>query len=178
MPKYKEIDTVQVKGLDELTRTLTTNLPAEAGQKLVRRVMRRSFKPMMQTAKRKASTGQKTISSGALSASIAIWNEKVRKRGQTVVRLRIGPRRSDRSAFIQYMEFYGRKLTPKNANSGIRHGHFVEFGVPERKIPARPFLRPAFNQHGYSGIRAFRVDYFKSVDRAVIKARKKSEGGG
>jgi len=159
----------KVEGLKELTQTLTRELPAKTGATVVASTFRRSFRPMVKTAKQKAAAGP---GSGALAQSIGMWRDrKVRggRSGKTAVRMRIGPKRSNRKAILRYLTFYGKELSAKRINAGIRHGHFVEYGVPSRGISARPFLRPALDIHGKEGINNFADLFGKEIDKALSK---------
>lgn len=162
---------VKVDGLKELTRQLTKELPAKTGPTIIRRSIRKSFDPMLKAAKLKAGQSRH-ISSGALQASIGMFSKRPTRSKKTAARLVIAPRRSDKKALQQYLDFYDRAVKPQTFLRGISHGHFVEFGVPSRGIPANPFMRPAFDMHGRSGISEFDRIYKLEVEKAILKSRK------
>ncbi len=165
---------VKVLGLREVTKTLTKKLPPKARGKVVARAMRIAARAMVRTAKSAASRGK----SGSLTASTSIWQDKKRSKGDrgTFVRLHLGPRRSNKAAILKYWTFYtGRTARPEDIASGIRHGHLVEFGVPSKGIPARPFLRPAFDRHGREFIKSFGKIMALEINKEATKqARKQS----
>lgn len=68
---------------------------------------------------------------GALANSLGI--RKRRYRGGRILWYGVGPRR----------KVY---RNPRTGAYPSRYAHFVEFGIPARGIPARPFLRPAFDK--------------------------------
>lgn len=125
---------VVVLGRKELDR-LFRNLPKEVSHKLMQEGNRVAAKPMVERAKQLVSKDTDT-----LEESIGIVKVPI-KRAQVIGEINLGPRRRGK-----YRGF---------------HGHLVEFGTKPRVLkgrgkypagtkrgtmPAKPFMRPAFNQ--------------------------------
>lgn len=133
--------------LTEVNKALAI-FPAKIQRSLVTSALRFAAQPLK---KQMESNARRTMhpSSGALAESIGIKASRGgRKGGGIIRRIWVGPMRSDPKALLKYLSFYGKTLTRSSANSGIRHGHLVEFGFTAgngRQVPAQPFIRPAFD---------------------------------
>ena len=157
-----KVSTFKIEGARELERLLLESLPAKLVRTTMLAGMRKSAKPMVGIAKAKVA-----FRSGALQQSIGI--KSVRARGgvtqsqlkgeSTFAAIEIGPLSGSSGAALhawaRYKAHYGQGvsiLKGKKLSTGqlgrIRHGHLIEFGFTHRsgkKVPARPFLAPAFN---------------------------------
>jgi HK97 gp10 family phage protein len=67
-----------------------------------------------------------------------------------------------------------RKLSPVEVLMGprIRHQHLVEFGTA--KMPAQPFMRPAWDNGKDRALRDVRAYLSEEIDKAVARAAKRS----
>lgn len=58
---------------------------------------------------------------------------------------------------------------PAKGNADTGHWRFVEFGVPEHGIAARPFMRPALENNVDKVTDAFVAEMDKQIDKIVAK---------
>jgi len=114
---------VNVEGAEELQK-MFANMSDEA-EAILDEAAEKGAKVVLSTAKNTAAFKDRT---GALRKSLRIKKEKTKAKNK--VSYQIGP-----------------KYAKKNSSGGVNYGHLVEFGVPSRGIPARPFLRPALDEN-------------------------------
>jgi len=138
--------TFKVHGLADAARAMQAVLPKNPEQQ--RRVVNASMKAAIKSkvlpfAKIAAKVGD---GSGALSESLKVVQAS-RSRALAagvVARVHLLPHRFNYRALAMYINYYytqhGFRPPDVLFRYGIRHGHFVEYGVPSRNIPARPFL--------------------------------------
>lgn len=107
--------TIQIRGGEELAAALESLGPAME-KKILRSAMREAAKPILDDAKRRA-----PVLTGQLRKSLKIRAIKRNRKGQVGVVI------STAKGFFKGDEFYGA---------------FHEFGT--KRMPARPFIRPAF----------------------------------
>lgn len=130
-------------------------------------------KAMVPIAKQRALQGD---GSGALSESIAVRNMNARtlRKVGSAAGVQVTPVRSNRKAMMMYITHYytsrGRVPHADMINSGIRHGHLVEFGSVNNG--AQPFLWPAAAAGKGAYIRGFSAEMQKKTEAAVRRARK------
>lgn len=116
--------TIQIRGGEELAAALESLGPAME-KKILRSAMREAAKPMLADAKRRA-----PVLTGAMRKSLKIKAMKRRSNGQVGVVI------ATEKGFFKGETFYGA---------------FHEFGT--KKMPARPFIRPAFEANKAQAIR-------------------------
>jgi len=159
---------VQVRGLKELTETLTRVLPAKVQQKAVATALRKAAGPMVRAAR---ASYKANARSGSLAAAMAIWRNRKgeRRRGSTTfASVELGPRRSNKRALVKYYSYYRGKPTPAQLRLGIRHGHLIEFGT-KRGTPAYRILTRAFDAHGRKAIDAFGAELGKAIEKEAAR---------
>lgn len=163
---------METKGLKELSAILD-QFPEKMRRSHITSALRAGGKEVVSAAKSKAQQAREP-SSGALAESIGIRARKSRNGGQH--RILIGPLRNDKQAFLQYLSFYGISLSSKNAKSGIRHGHLVEFGhsYPGGSVPARPFMRPAMDSQKSRVVAVFRDTLRKRINSTIKRLKKQN----
>jgi hypothetical protein len=163
--------TVDIKGLAALDARLQ-EIGALGGQKLVRRVLRKIAKPMMLSAQANA---QSIARSGALAASIAIYNK--RPKGAEVAKVAVGSVARNRTAVYVHNAAYQRQ------RKGIFYGWMVERGhrigtrrtgtlsrrdrstaVAGRAQP-KPWFEPAVRSNEARAISAFVSELDKALRR-------------
>lgn len=116
--------TIKIRGGEELAAALEALGPAME-KKILRSAMREAAKPILDDAKRRA-----PVLTGQLRKSLKIRAIKRNNKGQVGVVI------STAKGFFKGDEFYGA---------------FHEFGT--KKMPARPFIRPAFEANKAQSIR-------------------------
>lgn len=165
--------TVEVRGLKELTDTLVRDLPARAQAGVVRRALKKAIKPMVIGAKAAyAQAAASTRSSGSLETAAATWGVSVRKRRRingvdTIASIDLGPRRDNKIALAQYYDFYGKTPSLNALSLGIRHGHFIEFGVQSRSIGGKNILQRVADTYFSTVINNFRKEYGRDIERTA-----------
>jgi HK97 gp10 family phage protein len=138
-------------------------------RKVTQAALRASMKPMLGKAKSRAAK-----TSGALAESLKIRTfRRGRNLGKNVARAVIYSARKDKKAINKMLNYYG--IFQSRVRKGVKHAHLVEFGARSRgggTIPARPFLRPAFDTGVPAMISAFRRELGKRADKAFKRLRK------
>ena len=174
--KTKDALTIKVDGLEELEEALK-QFTDKMQNKLITSALRAAAKPVVKDAKRRAHQTS-APSSGALAESIGLKVRKSHRRGGNITGLWVAPIRNQRKALLQYLSYYGIPLSGKNANSGIRHGHLVEFGHQKPfggSVEPRAFLRPALEQNKGVVISIFKTTLRKRIDALVKKLNKQGK---
>jgi hypothetical protein len=172
---------LKVQGLDAAMaamREIMPNQPKEQ-QKIINPAMKKSAKAtMLAEIKQRALTGPTgNRASGALSESIGIRNQSKRKvmTKRAVAGVEIAPIRNTPKAMAMYVSHYytQRGRTPHIGilDSGIRHGHLVEWGTVNHG-PA-PFLFPGVNNNLAPFLQRLAADMRRTMEQRVRRARGK-----
>jgi HK97 gp10 family phage protein len=135
----------KVSGFKELERNLR-KLPQEIAGKVLRESLRKAAQPVVEQAKTAAPRSTDPGSQGHLADSIALRSFKTEGLDDLEVNLWLGP-------------------SPKHF-----YGMFHEFGT--RKMPARPFLRPAWDAQGNEVLDAFGRLLGAAIEKAARKLHK------
>lgn len=167
--------TVTIKGLAELEARLT-ELDALAGQKLVRRVLRKVAKPMFQRAVAGAQSVGKSM---ALAASVQIYNKK--PKGREVAKVAVGSVAKNRTATFVHNAYYNRKRKGVFYGWMLERGHRVgtrstgwlqkltrrngRGGTAAGQVRGRPWFEPAVRASEGEAISAFVAEMAKAVKR-------------
>lgn len=167
--------TVNIKGLAEADARLQ-EIGALAGQKLVRRVLRKIPKPMMLSARANA---QGIAKSGALAASVAIYNK--RPKGAEVAKVAVGSVAKNRTAVYVHNAAYQRQRKGIFYGWMVERGHRVATkstgwlrkqnrstggyaGTTSRTTP-RPWFEPAVRSNEARAVSAFVSELDKALRR-------------
>ena len=179
---------MKVYGLKELEKIMVEDLPNTVARRTLLSAIRVSAKPMQAAAKAKVPKG----GSGALAESIGLKTIRNRGYNKEFASMALSPMRGNMQAWAMYKDFYGGgglgstaakvqsgSIDAKTAKeAGIRHGHLVEFGFRHtsgKQVPARPFLRPAFDQESGGFVNSFRGHLAVRVKNAVDKIRRQND---
>jgi hypothetical protein len=169
--------TAKIEGLEAAMKAMQAAFPAEP--KKQRQILNGAMgasarKSMVPIAKQLALAGD---GSGALSEAIAVRNMSARtlRKVRSSAGVQITPVRANRKAMMMYIAYYytsrGRVPHADMINSGIRHGHLVEFGSVHNQ--PQPFLYPAATAGKGSYIRGFSAEMTKKTEAAVRRAARK-----
>lgn len=175
---------LEVYGLKELEKIMTETLPNKVNRRVLLSAIRISAQPMKQTAKNIV-----VKRSGALAESIGLKTISNRGGNKYFASVALAPMSGNLAAWAKYKTYYSGKHPGGDILSGkisarsariarIRHGHLVEFGFRHRsgkQIPARPFLRPAFDIEANGFVRIFRDNLAKRILAAAKKIYGKNE---
>ena len=169
--------TIKVEGLREVDKFMKESLPdAMARRKVTLQALRESAKPMVDGAKSRADRGR----SGSLSESIGIKtisNSRTMAAAQasgrnTYAAVAVAPMSGNHKAWARYLNYYRRGINLSEVGR-LRHAHLVEFGFRHtsgKHVPARPFLRPAFDDHANDVTRFIKGTLKAKTIRAARKA--------
>jgi hypothetical protein len=171
----------KIHGLEDALKAMQAAFPND--EKAQRQIINSSLrsaatKTMLREIKARALQYK---DSGALAESIGVRAMSRRKlrTARRVGGVEIAPIRSNRRAMAMYIQHHynakGRAAPRGMLFSGIRHGHFVEFGVPLRGIPARSFLweggRGQVAPYLMQAAREFQLQ----TERRVARAKRRSK---
>lgn len=178
---------MKVLGLKELEEIMVKTLPNKVNRNVLLGAIRSSAQPMKFAAKANAFAIRR---SGALSESINLKTLRNRGNNKEFASVALAPMRGNMTAWAMYKAYYtGRNpaadiqsgaISAKTARrAGITHGHLVEFGFNHvrsgRRIPARPWLRPAFDLHANGFVSTFRKNLQVRIEAAAKKIYAKNK---
>ena len=183
-----EVRNFKVEGLKELQDFMSKELPAATNRRVVLSGMRTAAKPTLAAAKFKAKKRSHALEE-SLGFQSVTKNKSVRE-GHFATLL-MGPLISGpkaMQAYLKYIAFYGKPVRAVGSNGKlnvrqigrIRHAHLVEFGYMARskgggtrtRVPASPFLRPAFDENAGTFVNTFTGIMRKKIEAAVKKKRR------
>lgn len=150
-------------GFDEMEEALE-QLASSTRKPVMRRALKKSAQPMAGIAASLA-----PVDSGALAGSIAVSPKLDRRQAGM-----------HRRMFRDYKAAVEMFVGPSyDLGAGGRHGHLLEFGT--YKMPAQPFMRPAWDQDSRALLDRLKAEIWteikKSMARAERKAARLSAGG-
>lgn len=158
---------VRVEGLAELEREMEA-LSQRMGRAALRRAMKKAAEPLVEAARAAAPRDR-----GGLAASVGMGG-----------RLNRNQARQHRKAFADdraSIELFVGASYAKGR--GGRHAHLVEFGTGNRfqrngrfvgRMPARPWLRPAWDANRDRLLADLRRHLWEEVRRAVANAERRA----
>ncbi len=146
---------VRIDGLRELEAALA-NLPKATGKNVLRRVLKKASAGTVADAQANAPRD-----TGGLSQSIII-GARLNGRQTSLNRKEAG----SRSAVEMF-------IGPSYAKGkGGRHGHLLEFGTV--KMPAQPFMRPAWDANKDAALRSISDDLGSEIEKAAARQARKA----
>jgi HK97 gp10 family phage protein len=158
---------VEVKGLKELRDVLTRKLPIELQGKPVQNALSKAARPIVREARRLAP--ERT---GRLKRAIYSFRSRAstRTRQSRLIGVRSGKRFKGKDAFYwKWVEFGRGAVTRKRGVLGTPSNGF--FGREVKAVPARPFLRPAFQSQKERSVEEFRRSLAPEIEKAAKKYR-------
>lgn len=154
---------MKLEGLKALQAQLE-ELGSVGGQKVLARVARKAFVPVLEAAKAKA-----PVDTGLLREAIKLGVAKP-KSGRAVVAVGLVITKGKHGKLRKHMTKAARKQSI--ATDPSARWHFVEKGTA--KMPAKPFLRPALEENEARVVETFRDELDKAIKRAL---KRKARGG-
>lgn len=156
---------VKVEGLKEVADRLRA-LPVELGSKgggPIRSALFQSAKLLRDAARAKA-----PVKTGNLRDNIILYRHRNPKAVGATEHYSIGMRRGTRRyANNARNRRQGRALQKFKTAGAAYYGRFLELGTA--KMPAQPFLRPAFESNKEQAVETFRRAFLQAVERAERK---------
>ncbi|MGR3593041.1 MAG: HK97-gp10 family putative phage morphogenesis protein [Limimaricola soesokkakensis] len=160
--------TVKVEGLRELERNLA-GLTKAAGKGALRRALRTAAEPMADIARQLApddeSTGgydlrESIVVGTKLSRSQARKHRKMFRDNRSSVEMFMGAGPLPQAIFVEF-----------GTDPHINKGKFA--GSMHPGTPARPFIRPAWDQDKMAMLERLKVELRKEIDKSVQRAIRK-----
>jgi len=130
-----------IKGLNKVEAALT-RFPINVEKKMLKKAMRFGAKAIVKEARSLAPRR-----TGRLAKSIGVVSGSRRDRGASLI---VVARKGKKQKYDAW------------------YSHLVEWGVPSRGIPARPFMRPAVDKQGAQYIKEFTMSLAKQIGDHVI----------
>jgi HK97 gp10 family phage protein len=154
---------VNVQGLDELQRTLTRTLPDKLQGRAMQAALTKGARPII--TKAKALAPQDT---GRLKRAIYAFRDKAstRTREGRLISVRTGKRlrKSNRDAFYWKWIEFGHRTRASKTQAGV-----------VRLVPARPFMRPAFEAKKLAALEIIRQTLAGEIATVARKAAARSQ---
>lgn len=154
-----------INGTNDLLKALK-QFPQNIQKNVMTGAVRAGCKPLVEAARRNV-----PVDTGNLKKSIGINKRKVRDK--TKLRFSVSPRRLDSLDFKGLKEDKGYRakvrMLQEQKKAGGFYAHMIEFGTS--KMPAQPFMRPAFENQDNQSIEAAKEYMAKRIDKEVEKAK-------
>jgi HK97 gp10 family phage protein len=176
---------IRVEGLEELRQFLNKTLPENLRGKALQATLAKAARPIVNTAKQLA-----PAKSGRLRRAIYSFRDRDSKRDYEarLISVRTGKRyqRTNRDAYYwKWVEFgrgeivaKGAKLlkVPTGTYTDIRTRQQRDFILVKkvRAIPARPFLRPAFQANKMRALDIIKGDIRNQIEKVAKRAQARS----
>lgn len=144
----------QIKGLEPVLAKLKALRDPKRQLKAVRAAGTRAMRIVRDAARARARGFDDPKSPSNIAKNIVTRNDAKAGRREGGVVIKVGVQGGAR---------------PAKGNSDTGHWRFVEFGVPEHGIPARPFMRPALENNVDKVTDAFVAEMDKQIDKIVAK---------
>jgi HK97 gp10 family phage protein len=156
--------TVKVEGLDQLLKALE-ELPKELHKGPLRSAVSAGAKIAQDEARRLAPIGEARF--------IKVNKQKTPIQPGTLRRAIYRTRSREGSSSVQEMQIVGIRYGKRYQRRGLDawYWRFIEFGT--RRMPGRPFLRPAFYHTHDKQIEALRTRLAKAIATAAAKLRRR-----
>lgn len=155
------VEDIKVAGLREIEAVLK-RLPARLGEKVIRAALRAGAQVIRKDAQSKVpilKSPKKGRKPGTVKKAITIKRSKQDKFG-----VYLGIKKLSKSDIADFKDqYHGSKLNPDDPF----YWFFLEFGTA--KMPAKPFLRPAFEARKFEALRKFEEYCKKRIAREADK---------
>lgn len=166
---------VEVTGLAELRETLTKTLPEALQGKAAQAALAKACKPIVDAAKAKAPTRFVGPLKGGARARgrlrDAIVSTRNHESTKTYESRLIGV--LPRAWYWRFIEFGRAVVTRKKGSLGTPGKGF--FGKTVKAFPARPFLRPAFEENANRSIEIFGKALLPAIEKVAKQAAARSK---
>ena len=161
------IEVKRVEGLTELRDMLLRKLPEATQGKALQGALREAAKPSVKEARARA-----PVKTGRLRNAIYSFRDRAsrRTREARLISVRSGKRfqKTNRDAYYwKWIEFGHGVITTKKRSLGAPAKGF--FGKEVQAVPARPFMRPAFETRKLQALEAFRQALAAQVDKVAAR---------
>jgi HK97 gp10 family phage protein len=161
---------IRVEGLDELRHTLQRELPDALQGKAMQGALAQAARPIVASARSLAPN-----LTGRLRRAIYSFRSRAstRFRESRLITVRSGKRHGERDAFYwRWLEF-GRGVIKASRSLGNTTDGF--FGRDIKAVPAKPFLRPAFEANKVRAVQIFASAVKPMIEKVAARARARTE---
>jgi HK97 gp10 family phage protein len=158
---------VKVEGLEELTEVLKRTLPDHIQTKALHPALAKAARPIIQQARQNA-----PVETGRLRRAIYSFRDRASTRVKAIrlISVRSSRKFGDKSAFYWKFVEFGRAAVTSNKTMGTPKKGF--FGKSVKAIPARPFLRPAFEAKKLEALDVFKNSLGPEIQKAADRYSK------
>lgn len=169
------IEVRSVQGLTELRDMLRRKLPEAVQGKALQGALREAAKPIVTEARQRA-----PVKTGRLRKAIYSFRDRAsrRTREARLISVRSGKKFKARDAYYwKWIEFGHGVIRLKHRRKGGKGQVSKSLGTPAKgffgkevqAVPARPFMRPAFESRKYQALEAFRVTLAAQIDKVAAR---------
>jgi HK97 gp10 family phage protein len=167
------VESVKVEGLRELREALVRKIPAEMQGKVLQSALTAGARPIVNEAKTRVPRRTGRLAKAIYSRRNREGSNGVRE--ERVITVRQGGRRDRDGYYWRWIEFGRGVVQIARGVLGTPGKGF--FGREVKAVPARPFLRPAFENRKTDALEAIRVRLAKGIAKAAEKARWRTSKG-
>jgi HK97 gp10 family phage protein len=172
---------VQVQGLDELRRVLQNRLPNDIQTNALQSTLAKAALPIVREARAKV-----PVRSGILRKGIYSYKSRLstKERAVRFISVRSGRRFGGKDAYYwRWVEFGRGEVTVGKKRGAPRGGERAAslgnptvgwFGKSVKAVPARPFLRPAFEAKKFEALETFRRTMIREVEKSAARVSSRS----
>lgn len=165
---------IEVSGLKELRETLTRTLPDKLQGKALQGALAKAALPILRTARARA-----PVKTGRLRKAIYAFRDRksTRTREGRLISVRSGKRfqKTNRDAYYwKWLEF-GHGIIKRKKGGVLGRPDKGFFGREVQAVPARPFMRPAFEAKKFEALEIFRKTLSDQIVRVAKRAAARSQ---
>lgn len=166
----------KVEGLTELRNLLQRRLPYEIQTKALQATLSKAAQPIVKDARARAA-----VKTGTLRRAIYSFRSRksTKEKAVRLISVRSGKKHGAKDAYYWRWIEFGRGAVTVGKKRGARRGGERAaslgnekagwFGKEVKAVPARPFMRPAFEAKKYTAIETFRREMAGQIEKAVRK---------
>lgn len=165
------VETVKIEGLRELREALMKTVPEHMRGRVLQQALGAGARLVVTDARRRAPMKTGTLKRAIYATRNKRGSNQVRE--ERVVTVRQGKRAGKKDAFYWRWVEFGRGTVEAGRGTRVlgKPGKGF-FGRQVRAVPARPFLRPAFESQKVAAVDSIRARLAKELDAAAAKAPK------
>lgn len=165
---------IEVAGLRELRETLTRTLPDKLQGKALQGALSKAALPILRTARAHA-----PVKTGRLRKAIYAFRDRqsTRTREARLISVRSGRRfqKRDRDAYYWKWIEFGHGVIKRKKGGVLGRPNKGFFGSEVKAVPARPFMRPAFEAKKMEALEIFRRTLKDQIEKVAKRAFERSK---
>lgn len=167
---------VKISGLTELRQTLVRELPEEIRTKALQATLAKAAQPIVSEARARVAVRKGVVRRGIYSFK---HRSSTLVKAVRLIAVRSGRRFGAKDAFYWRWIEFGRGVVRVGKKRGERRGgaraaslgnpQVGWFGKEVKAVPARPFLRPAFESRKFEALEVFRRSMAGEISKIATK---------